>query len=141
MGRFYQVLMDNRHHTKLSLFPLWLMIGGLLLVAVAVGSLLPVKEVGISVNDKWLHIVTYLTVSAWFSLLVRKQRVLLMVYIGLTLYGLLMEYLQGMTGYRMLELADAMANSLGALLGLLVYFTPLKQVLISVDRFLYRLHG
>ena len=74
--------------------------------------------------------------SGWFSLIVAKQKSLWWVFFGVAAYGMLMELLQGQTGYRSLELADAVANSIGAALGLVCHYTRLRQALIKLD---YRL--
>ncbi len=120
----------------LKLGKLWYALGLALLLAVAVLSLLPVPDVG--VGDKVSHVVTYALLGGWFSLLVARPRQLWLVFSGLLVYGALIELLQGMTGYRYAEWGDLLANGLGLLPGLAVYFTPLRRLLLEIDALLSR---
>ena len=117
---------------QLRLRKLWFGCGFLVMILVAVASLAPVPE-GPELNDKVVHIIIYTILSAWFSLIVARTASLRWVFIGLVGYGILIELLQGMTAYRSLEIADAIANSIGAALGLICYFTPLRRWLIKLD--------
>lgn len=54
----------------------------------------------------------------------------LYLYLGLFLYGVLMEFLQGQTSYRSMEAWDLVADSLGLIVGhtvLLLFSKPLKR--------------
>ena len=116
---------------------IWLGFGYGLLATVAVLSLIPGPDVGGS--DKLIHFIVYLVISSWFSLIVKRPRTLWLVIFGLIAFGFLMEYLQGMTSYRMQDFNDAMANSLGVVLGIASRFSPLRRLLMIVDRYLYAL--
>ncbi|MFV2031383.1 MAG: VanZ family protein [Gammaproteobacteria bacterium] len=120
----------------LQLRYLWLGFGYALLVALAVLSLIPGPDIG--VNDKLMHFLAYGLLSGWFSLIVRYPRSLWLVFFGLTGFGLLMEYLQGLTSYRMPDIGDAVANGLGVLLGMASRFSPLRRIMAKVDE---RLHA
>ena len=63
------------------------------------------------------HVVTYFVLAGWFGLLASKPAALVMTIVGLTLFGVLLELLQGMTGYRYAEWADVAANVSGTLIG------------------------
>ena len=115
---------------------IWLGIGYILLVGVAVSSLIPVSAPAPEVSDPLLHFLTYALLSGWFSLIVKRPGTLWAVLLGLITFGLLMEFLQGLTGYRMREIGDAIANSLGVLVGLVCHFSPLRRVLMKVDHYL-----
>jgi VanZ family protein len=104
---------------------LWFGLGYLALVVVAYVSLMPMPNVGVS--DKLLHYLTYAGLSAGFSTLVRFNRQVLWVVSGLILFGVLIEFLQGLTGYRFMEAYDVLANSVGVFCGLLVRLTPLPR--------------
>ncbi len=123
---------------RLKLHYVWFGAGYVLLVFVATVSLIPISNDG-GVSDKLMHLLTYLVLSSWFSLLVMQARSLLSVGIGLILFGILIEMFQAMTSYRSAEFADAVANSLGVLIGLVFHFTPLHRVLRWLDVRLYRL--
>lgn len=122
---------SNEH--RLRLRKLWFGCGFLLLILVAVVSLAPVPG-GPEGSDKVAHVVLYAILAGWFSLIVNRFKSLIIIFSGLTAYGLLMEYCQGMTAYRSMETADAIANGIGAGLGLIGHFTPLRGWLIQVDR-------
>jgi VanZ family protein len=116
---------------------IWTGFGYALLVAVAVLSLIPGPDVGGS--DKLMHFLTYMLLSGWFSLIVKYPRSLWLVLVGLIFFGLLMEYLQGLTSYRMQDFDDATANSLGVMVGIGSRFTALREMMVKVDRYLHGL--
>lgn len=116
----------------LKLIRVWYLLGVLMLLIVGGLSLLPLPDVG--VGDKLSHVVTYVFLAGWFSLLAANRRILGWTVVGLMAYGMLLELLQGMTAHRYAEWADVLANGIGILVGILVYFTPLPRVLGYVDR-------
>jgi len=97
------------------------------------------KEPGFIGDDKVAHLLSYLVLSSWFSTIVARASLLWRVFLGLVTYGLLMEFLQGLTGYRNPEFADAIANSVGVIIGLLFYFSPFRRWLVEIDNQLDRL--
>ena len=124
----------------LSLTRLWYAVGGIMLLAVAIVSLLPAPP-DIGVSDKLSHFLTYVVLSGWFSLLARQRTVLVGSIIALIAYGMLIEWLQGLTGYRYAEWGDVIANSAGCLLGTAGYFGPLRRSFIRLDNKLAILLG
>jgi len=109
----------------------------MMLLGVGVVSLAPVPDVG--VGDKLSHTLTYLVLAAWFGLLAASRLVLCWTVVGLMVYGILLEVLQGMTSYRYAEWGDILANGSGILIGIWIYRTPLSRVLRLLDRKLFRL--
>jgi len=128
--------MNNRLQTEigLKLLMFWYVLAFIGLLALTVVSLIPVPDLGGS--DKVGHFIAYAMLSAFFSLLVDQRKSLWRILFGLIIYGLLLEFLQGLTSYRSGDLADAVANSLGVMTGLAFYFSPLRRVLRKVDRWL-----
>jgi VanZ family protein len=122
--------------SRLKLAGLWYTVGSTLLLLVAVVSLMPVGDVG--VNDKFAHLLTYALLAGWFSLLVKGWLSLGYVITGLILFGILIEILQGMTGYRFFEMGDIYANGSGVLIGSLIFLTPLHRVFRIFDDHLAR---
>jgi VanZ family protein len=116
----------------LKLIKIWYLLGGFLLLMVGTASLMPVPDVG--VNDKFSHLVTYFFLAGWFSLLAANRASLGWTIIGLLAYGMLLELLQGMTTHRYAEWGDVLANASGIMAGILLYFSPLPQLLNYVDR-------
>ncbi len=128
--------MNNRLQTEigLKLPKFWYVLAFIGLLTLAVVSLIPVPDLGGS--DKFGHFISYAMLSAFYSLLVEQRKTLWRILFGLIAYGLLLEILQGLTDYRSGDLADALANSLGVITGLGFYFSPLRQILRKVDRWL-----
>lgn len=117
---------------KPRLLVVWYGFGALLLLVVAALSLLPMPDTG--VNDKLSHLATYIFLSGWFGLLAGNRSALAWTFVGIVAYGGLIELLQGMTSYRDAEWADLLADALGAAVGIGLYFTPLRRLLLLVDR-------
>ena len=115
----------------LKLVKAWYFIGLMMLAGVALVSLMPAPDIGVS--DKLSHLVTYFILSGWFSLLAVSRISLGWTVIGLVGYGMLIEFLQGMTAYRYPEWGDVLANGAGVLAGILFYFSPLPRLLRFVD--------
>ena len=69
--------------------------------------------------DKWLHGLTFLGLTVWFSGLVARRAWGRMA-VGLFLFGLLIEACQLLLGYRMAEWVDLGADTLGILLGMAI---------------------
>ena len=118
----------------LKLIRLWYLLGGCLLLLVAVTSLMPVPDIG--VGDKTAHVVTYAILSGWFSLLAIDRAALGYSALGLMGYGVVIEVVQGFTGYRHAEWADLLANAAGIGVGLLVYPLAVRRLLALVDAWL-----
>ncbi len=98
----------------------WFGMAYAMLVVVAVLSLIPVPDIGVEGSDKLIHFFIYFILSSAFTTLVRYNHRLLLVACGLISYGILIEFLQGMTAYRSMEAYDMLANSVGVLCGLLI---------------------
>lgn len=122
---------------RLRLLKLYYLLGVLMLAAVTLLSLIPVSAVGVS--DKLSHLLTYFVLAGWFGLLATNRYRLVLTLVGLLVFGMLIELLQGMTAYRQAEWADVAANAAGVLLGATLYFTPLPRLLGLLDRGLARL--
>jgi glycopeptide antibiotics resistance protein len=120
--------------TELQLPKLWFALAYGITLVVGVLSLIPGPDIGGS--DKLAHFLTYAILSAGFSLIVEQRRSLWRILFGLIAYGLLLEFLQGLTGYRYEDMADALANSLGVITGLGFYFSPLRDILRRFERWL-----
>jgi len=130
---------DNLASTQalLRLATIWYVIGVIMLLGVAVVSLIPSPDIGVS--DKLSHLVAYFFLAGWFSLLASNRTALGWTAIGLIAYGMLIELLQGLTAYRYPEWGDVIANGIGVLVGALLYFSPLPRLLRFVDARLARL--
>ena len=121
----------NNSLQQLQLIWLWSAIGVGMLVVVAYVSLMPAPDIG--VNDKLSHLLTYFLLAGWFGLLARSRIVLGWTIVAFIAYGMIIELLQGQTGYRFAEWGDVVANSVGCFAGGTLYFTPLRRLLRFVD--------
>ena len=98
----------------------WFALGCMLVIGVVVGSLLPGTLVDIvSINDKLRHASAYLMLMMWFAGLYRRA---LHPLVGavLTALGVGVEFLQGLTATRHLDVYDMAANCAGILVGLVL---------------------
>ncbi len=94
-----------------------------LLTIASLGRINEMPKVKIDHADKWFHFIAYGVLSfLWFSAFyfnfkTPKHKALLIAVVSSILFGILIEVLQGtLTNYRSLDVYDAVANSIGALL-------------------------
>lgn len=101
----------------LRLSRLWLILGLCLVATVWFLSLTPrPPSVGIQGGDKLGHLLAYAAQMAWFGWLFRRRN---HAQLGLLflLQGGLLELMQGLSGYRVADVADMFANGLGVAAG------------------------
>jgi VanZ family protein len=100
---------------KLAHRPLWLFMAWSLVALVTTLSLLPTGQLPVAdYNDKLGHVAAYFALMAWFGQLYGLRWQAITGVFGL---GILIEILQGLSGYRLMSLADIAANGGGVLLG------------------------
>lgn len=112
--------------------------GGLWIAAIAVVvvlSLAPsVPMPDVPDGDKLGHFLAYFALAAAAVQLYARWPALLGAGIGLVLLGIGLEYAQGaLTATRMRDGADALANTLGVIVGLSTRLTPFRDVLLQFD--------
>lgn len=115
---------------------LWFLLGLLLVLAVAVGSLLPGPSLPkLSVGDKVEHAGAYFLLMVWFAgLYPRKRHVLIaLALVGL---GIALDLLQLTTKTRQFDVADILANSFGILVGLVLSVSVLGGWCQRLERLL-----
>ena len=100
-------------------------------------ALVPLPEVaaGEMLSDKAWHALAFMLLMLWFSSLYPRRRYLL-VFLGLTAYGVLMELLQSQVPNRYAELADFYAAVIGLLLGWGCALTPLSRWPLRLEQLL-----
>ena len=69
--------------------------------------------------DKWVHGVTFLALSVWFTGLYRRSAYW-RIGIGLLLFGIFIEVCQRLVGYRTAEWWDVAADAGGIIAGLII---------------------
>ena len=106
----------------------WQMASMLLLSLVLVATLMPAvwfwddRFTALSwfeSKDKWLHGITFLVLSIWFTGLYSK-RAYWRVGLGLLVFGLAIEACQRMVSYRTADWLDVGADAAGIILGLVI---------------------
>lgn len=120
---------------------LWHTLGWLMVAAVIVLSVSPEVPSVFDVpgSDKVNHVVAYLTLMFWFCQLHHDPRRQFWVGVGLFALGLCLELVQGLLVFRAAELADALADGCGILIGWCVVKTRLGNLLPYLDGGLLRL--
>ena len=103
---------------SIALRRVWRAIGIGLIVVVIWLSLTPHPvEIPVEQGDKLGHFAAYGTLMFWFAQLDARHRKRLAYVAGFVALGVALEFAQGLTDYRMFEVADMVANAIGVLLG------------------------
>ncbi|MFT4179143.1 MAG: VanZ family protein [Thermomonas sp.] len=115
---------------------LWAGLWMLAIAIVVAGSLMPAKALpSVNVSDKLQHFAAYAVLSAGAVQLFVRRLSWGFVCVLLVLLGIGLEYMQAqMAVGRMLDRNDALANTIGVLIGLATAFTPLRDALLHFDR-------
>ena len=116
---------------------LWAGLWVLAVAVVVVASLVPVSGLpDVPKNfDKVEHFVAYAVLAAGAVQLFARRLSWGFVCVLLVLMGIGLEHLQAQMALgRMLDRADALANTLGVLAGLATAFTPWRDALLAIDR-------
>ena len=110
----------------------WPALWWLAVLVVVVLSLVPPPQVELPKHgDKVEHLLAYAVLAAAAVQVFRPGLALLLAGAGLALAGVLLELAQGaLTTYRQADPADALANSLGVLLGLSTALLPWRDALL-----------
>ena len=116
---------------------LWLRVWWLAIALVIVVSLVPPLPLPGSPpgSDKLAHFLAYFALATSAVQLFAARAPLLRAGVGLVLLGIVLEVAQYLlTSTRMLDPMDALANTLGVLVGMAVARTPLRDLLLHLDR-------
>ncbi len=120
---------------QLKYTPLWLTLGGLLIALIWYLSLIPdPPDIGINNGDKIEHFLAYGLLMGWFAQIYIQQKPRLWLVLGFILMGVLLEVLQGMTGFRNYSYADMAANGTGVFIGLLLSQGPMGRLLQQFEQ-------
>lgn len=113
----------------------WQAAGWLLVVLVVYLSLAPRLPDALDAGDKAGHLLAYGTLMLWFAQLHAGPR-RIAVAIGLVLFGVVMEYIQGWSGFRIWDVGDIVANSAGVALGWIAAPPRSPHILLRLERWL-----
>ena len=119
---------------------LWLTVGWVLVLLVVFFSLSPEppEMFEFEHSDKFGHLFAYFSLMLWFANIYpgRNQRISLSV--AFLAMGVVLELLQGLTGYRTFQYSDMVANGVGIFLGGLLAKTWFGSFLAKLDKLLAR---
>ena len=115
---------------------LWLGLWITAIVALIVVCLIPLDSLPPlpDNSDKVEHLFGYFVLSAAAVQLFGTRRSLLLAGLGLVGLGIGIEIAQGFTAYRSSDPADALANTVGVLLGMATALTPWRDLLLRIER-------
>lgn len=125
------------HLNALRWMPLWLgvwVFGWALCITL---SLIPPPPLPPTppLSDKFGHCLAYATLAAWAVQLFATRRALALALLSLVALGVALEFAQGaLTTTRLADPADALANTLGVLLGASLAYTPARHALLGIER-------
>ena len=115
---------------------IWLLLAWGMVASVVVLSLIPVEVDLGEGRDKVAHFLAYGSLSLGFGMLFGGRARQLGIALAFAAMGVALECLQGLTDYRTFEIADMIANAIGAALGWGLAQTPLRNGLEWVERLL-----
>jgi VanZ family protein len=94
--------------------------------------------VPVAQGDKLEHVLSYAVLAGYAGALFAARDVRIAAALGLIALGIVLEWLQGQTSYRFADPYDALANTIGVLLGMAVAMTSLGDTLQWLDARLVR---
>lgn len=127
--------MELKHaRNNLRWFKLWSAIGWLIIAAVIYLSLTPDPiEIDMEYGDKLGHLLAYFVMMLWFSqLYLRRAHVWLAS--GFIALGIVLEYVQGWSGYRDFEYMDMLADGIGVIVAWALGGTLLARLMVGFER-------
>ncbi|QXP65397.1 VanZ family protein [Polaribacter sp. R2A056_3_33] len=94
---------------------------------------MPKIETGINNVDKIYHLIAYFTLSVtWLFSFYRKPTLKYVIVICCIFFGIIIEVLQQtLTTYRTGDYKDAIANTVGILLGFIIFNQILKKITVN----------
>ena len=114
----------------------WLLVGYALVVLVVYLSLTskPIDlYMGFKNQDKVYHAFAYFTLMSWFSQIYHRNVQRAQMVVAFVFLGILLEFLQGLTPNRDPDIADAMADTAGVLLGYVLTRWSLRNILVKFE--------
>ena len=98
----------------------------------------PPEVADFETGDKLGHLVAYFTLMLWFANLYRKKKAQITMGMAFIAMGAVLELLQGLSGYRIFQYTDMVANAAGIFLGWLTVRTTWGYFLVKLDSSLDR---
>ena len=113
---------------------------GMGFVLLVIGLSLTPKPPDLDLPDaaNYGHIIAYFWLMIWFAQIHRSARRRWLLAAGFGALGIVLEFIQGMTGYRHFDYLDMARNCAGIALGLALARSPLQDALYRLERMLSR---
>jgi VanZ family protein len=124
---------------SLKLTALWHAVGWSYVAFVIYCSLDPSPPAlpGFQGADKLAHVGAYAVMMLWFGFIYLPGKRFLLLGAVFVLLGVVLEIVQGATGYRSTETLDMISNAVGVLIGGLLARTRLASALVFLEKRLY----
>ncbi len=121
---------------SLRLHRLWLLLGFGMVAAIFFFSLTAMAMPDGKHVDKLFHAASYGIVTAWFAQLYPRRVERLLLALAFSLMGVAIEFLQGLHPMRYFDVADMLANTVGALCALLLVSWRCGRLLAVLENWL-----
>lgn len=126
--------MNDSSPFKLSHRRTWIALGMTIIAAIWIFSLIPIPpHIGFEGEDKVSHFVAYGVMMLWWSQILIRSRDRLIIAAAFVTMGVLIEFVQGWTGWRTFEAADMIADAIGVALGWCIACTPAGSALARFE--------
>ncbi len=120
---------------------LWLTLGYLLVCLVIYLSVTstPIEFPELpSYQDKIFHTLAYFTLMAWFAQIYHRRFQRNTIALLFIFMGMLMEYIQSYEPTRFADGWDMLANASGVVLGFLLTYSAMKNVLLTIEKVIFQ---
>ena len=117
------------YRQPLRLWWLWFASACALVLFVCLMSLVNLSDANIQVSDKTLHFIAYWSICIWWLQIFRGRWVGLIIVAAAIALGVSLEIAQSFHPMRHMDYRDAIANSIGAVLGYLCAVLGLRNAL------------
>ena len=109
---------------------IWRLIAYLIILTIIVLSLIPDPEkiTPFHASDKIMHALAYAFAMLWFGFCFKGKKLFISAA-ALILLGIVLEIVQGQTGYRTMDFYDGVADCVGVFTGLMLSFSRLSNAL------------
>lgn len=126
--------MNDSDAFKLAYRRTWIALGMMIVAAIWTLSLIPnPPQIGVEGEDKAGHFVAYGILMLWWSQILIRSRDRLIIAAAFVAMGIVIEFLQGWTGWRTFEVADMVADAIGVGLGWSIACTPAGSILARFE--------
>jgi VanZ family protein len=126
--------MNDSGAFKLAHRRTWIALGVAIIAAIWILSLIPdPPHFGVEGEDKAGHFVAYGILMLWWSQILIRSSDRLIIAAAFVAMGIVIEFVQGWTGWRTFEVADMAADAIGVGLGWCIACTPAGSILARFE--------